>query len=263
MKLGVLIPAYRAQHALPRTLASLASDSVPFDIVVVDDGSQPPLAAPDMVGAHRVVLLRVVQNNGIAAALNYGLQWMRARGYEVVARLDAGDLNTATRLAMQTAFLARHPDVALVGSWTQHVDEQMRPLYITRYPADHASILERFHVRSPFSHPTCMFRMAAVDEVGGYDERCELGEDYDLFWRIASRHRCANVPEVLVTRVETPASLTHRRRWPMALRRIDLQWRHFEWRQAGCWLGLLRSVLLLLVPKAPVGALKRAIGVVG
>lgn len=263
MKLGVLIPAYRAQQALPRTLASLAADPVPFDVVVVDDGSEPPLEIPTHAGSHDVVRLRLERNSGIARALNYGLRWMRERGYDMVARLDAGDINALTRLSSQVAFLERHPDVALVGSWTRHVNEQMAPLYVTQYPADHASILERFHLRSPFSHPTCMFRMAAIEDVGGYDARYELGEDYELFWRVALRYRCANLPEALVTRVENRASVTHRRRWPMALRRLRLQCRHFEWRQAACWLGLLRSVLLLPLPKAPVVALKRAIGVVG
>lgn len=263
MKLGVLIPAYRAHQSLPRTLASLAADPAPFDVVVVDDGSEPPLEVPTHAGAHDIVLLRLEKNGGIARALNHGLRWMRERGYDLVARLDAGDINGPSRLSSQVAFLDRHPDVALVGSWTRHVDEQMTPLYVTQFPTDHASILARFHTCSPFSHPTCLFRMAAVEDVGGYDERYELGEDYELFWRMAARHGCANLPEALVTRVETRSSLTYQRRWPMALRRLRLQWRHFEWRQASCWFGLLRSLLLLPVPKASIGMLKRAIGVVG
>lgn len=263
MRLAVLIPVLNSRVELDRTWQSLARDPVPFDVVIVDDGSTPPLALPAAVGSHRVVVLRHAENRGVAHALNTGVAWIVAGGYDAVARLDAGDVNHPRRLHTQVSYLAQHPDVAIVGAWTDHVDETLRPLYTTRYPGSWEDIRRCFHYRSPFSHPSCMIRCRAL--VGGhvYDTSVPLGEDYELFWRLADRHPCANIPEVLVTRVESRGSLTSSRRLRTALSRLHLQWRHFTWRRLDCWLGLARSVSLLCLPARTALRLKRMAGTVG
>ena len=54
--------------------------------------------------------------------------------------------------------------------------------------------------------------------------------------------------EVLVTRVERLGSLTHVHRRRAGRMRLRLQWQHFAWARLDCWLGLGRSVGLLLLP---------------
>lgn len=263
MRLVVLIPAFNARQGLRRTLASLAPDPVPFDIVVVDDGSVPALDVPAWAGTHRVRGLRLPVNRGIAHALNTGVRWILDHDYDVVARLDAGDLNEPQRFSRQLHFLEEHPDVALVGSWTRHVDEELRLLYVTRYPETWEAIRRRLHYRTAFSHGASMMRLSALREAGPYSEVCPLGEDYELFWRLALRYRCANLAEVLVTRVEHARSLTQANRLAMAASRLRLQWQHFVWRRGDCWLGVARSVGLLFVPAWLRLTLKRAAGTVG
>ncbi len=263
MRLVVLIPAFNDRPALDRTLASLAHDPYPFDIFVVDDGSAPPLDVPSAVGAHQVIALRLDVNGGIARALNAGVASILASGYDVIARLDSGDLNMPERFSRQAAFLAQHPDVALVGGWTRHVDEQMHPLYTTRYPGGWEAIRKRLHYRTAFSHGACMVRLSALSAAGAYREDCPLGEDYELFWRLALRFPCANLSEVVVTRVEAARSLTHANRLAMAWSRLRLQGQHFTWRRLDCWLGIGRSVALLAVPASLRLTMKRLAGTVG
>ncbi len=260
----MLIPAFNAGVELQRTLSALATDIAPFDIVVVDDGSVPPLGVPKAAGGHRVVAIRLSANRGIAHALNAGLSWALARGYEYIARLDAGDVNEPSRLTTQVAFLDERPDIAIVGAWTRHVDEEgLRPIYTTRYPASWEDIQRCLHYRSPFSHVTCMIRASALRRIGIYDADYRLGEDYELFWRVASTMPCANIPRVLVTRVESRRSLTHANRLAMGRTRLAIQLQHFAWRRIDCWLGVARSVGLLLVPSRLALTLKRRAGTIG
>jgi cellulose synthase/poly-beta-1,6-N-acetylglucosamine synthase-like glycosyltransferase len=263
VRLAVLIPAYNPGPALGQTLASLAADSLPFDIVIVDDGSWPAIDVPDHVSGHRVVLLRHARNLGVAAALNTGLAHVLGGAYEYVARIDAGDLNEPPRLARQTLYLDERPDVALVGAWTRHLDPDGRFLFMTRYPARWEDILRRFHYRTAFSHPASMIRTGALRAAGVYDERFTLGEDYELFWRVARRFRCENIPEVLVTCVETAQSLMHRRRTAAARIRLRVQWQQFAWTRVDCWLGLARSLALFAVPAQTLDTLKKAAGIIG
>lgn len=263
MRLAVLIPVFNAGTDLQRSLASLASDPYPFDIVVVDDGSLPQVVLPDSIGSHAVVLLRHDRNRGVAQALNTGLSWIEASGYDLVARLDAGDMNEPHRFDVQVDCLLTHPEIAIVGAWTRHLDETLEPLYTTRYPASWERIRRCFHYRAAFSHPACIIRTRVLREAGVYDERFVLSEDYELFWRIAQRFPCANVQEVLVTRVEDLGSLTHVHRLAAARMRLRLQWQHFAWARIDCWLGLARSVSLLLIPGRVALSLKRALGTIG
>ena len=46
MDIAVLIPVYRNQAGLNRSLASLAAAEGAFDVVIVDDGSADPIKAP-------------------------------------------------------------------------------------------------------------------------------------------------------------------------------------------------------------------------
>ncbi len=263
MRVVLLIPVFDGASALQRSLATVAADEESFDVLVVDDGSREPVVLPARVGCHETTVLRHDENRGVAHALNTGLEWILARGYDAVARLDAGDLNEPGRMAAQRSFLEQHSNVAMVGAWTRHVDASLRTLYTTRYPVSADDIRRCFHYRSAFSHPACMIRAGVFERVGRYGAEYALGEDYELFWRVARTFACANLPTVLVTRVEDPRSLTHSRRGPAARMRILLQLRHFTWGRLDCWLGLLRSVALLALPRRAALLLKRASGTIG
>jgi cellulose synthase/poly-beta-1,6-N-acetylglucosamine synthase-like glycosyltransferase len=248
LRLAVLIPAYNAGPDLAVTLASLDSEEGEFDVVVVDDGSVPPVDLSDRVTKRHTVLIRLSSNRGVSEALNAGLGYIFRASYEYVARLDAGDCDHQQRLLTQMLWLDDHRDAAMVGAWTEHVDDEGQLLYVTRYPETWPATLRRFRYRGAFSHPTCMIRTSALRAFGGYRDRYPLGEDYDLFWRIAERYPCINLPEVLVTRLETPRSLTYVHRRISCRVRATIQWQHFRWNDPNAWLGLMRSAAMVFLP---------------
>ena len=246
-RLGVLIPVHNAPLALDRTLASVDAQSLPFDVIVVDDGSEPAVALDEGAYRHRLTVLRLPRNRGVAAALNTGLQYLLERDYELMARQDAGDLDLGDRLATQRAFLEAREEIALVGSWSLIVDGHGTPLRVERYPEDWAGVRRRLWYRSAFCHPATMMRTSVLRRVGLYRERYDLAEDYDLFCRIARTVPCANLPRVLVVREETGASITIARR-PLAVRRrLAAQFGHFSVCEPHAYLGVLRTLAALPV----------------
>ena len=69
---------------------------------------------------------------------------------------------------------------------------------VRNMPASEEEIRRVISYRSPFAHPSVVYRKSAVESVGGY-EHLQLMEDYLLFARmVAAGVPCANVPEVLV-----------------------------------------------------------------
>src|SRR5947209_8400463 len=63
--LAILIPVFNNEPGLIRTLASLECDPTAYDVIIVDDGSCPPLPRVLSCGAHSVVVLRKDTNTGI------------------------------------------------------------------------------------------------------------------------------------------------------------------------------------------------------
>lgn len=91
LHVSVVIPAYKNQAALDLTLASLSRQTYPaelFDVLVVDDASDPPLRLPDIRPA-RTRLIRAdehTKQRGIAGATNLGVQ--ESSG-QIIFRLDS------------------------------------------------------------------------------------------------------------------------------------------------------------------------------
>jgi glycosyltransferase involved in cell wall biosynthesis len=180
-----------------------------FELVVIDDGSTD--ATPDILAAAAAADPRIVvlqqQRDGLVAALNRGLAAARA---PLIARLDADDVALPHRLARQVDHMAAHPGVVLLGGWATIIDEQGRPKGREMRPSPknlQATLLKK----SPFIHPTVMFRAEAARRVGGYHAAFEAGEDYDFWLRLADVGEIAILPELLIRYREHGGSVTRTR----------------------------------------------------
>lgn len=225
-RVTLLIPVYNDQHGLQRSLASL-TDEVPLDIVVVDDGSTPPIRLPEVPPPHRAFLLRLEENKGIEHALNHGLGWILERGYEYVARLDAGDIPLPGRFLKQVEFLDGNPEYALVGGQVQFVGPDGVEVFRERFPTEDAQIRRIMHARNCFIHPAVMIRASALKEVGLYSDRYKAVEDFELFFRIMGRFKVANLPDYVVRCEINPKGISLRRR-AQVLGRLKVMLLHFD-----------------------------------
>jgi glycosyltransferase involved in cell wall biosynthesis len=247
-RIAVLIPVHNGQADLDRTLASVDAQSGAFDVFVVDDGSEPAIKVDQSRYRHRVILKRLAKNKGIEAALNEGVREILQSGYEFIARQDAGDLDVDGRLERQVAYLDANPEVALIGTWARFVDMDGRNLFVFHAPPDPASIRRRLHYGTAFIHPTVMIRTSVLEKPEPYRYSFPLAEDYEFFFRVARRHPCANLQEVLVLKEENPASTTPSYRRRSLLSRMRIQLKYFDWLSPHSYLGLFYSTALLAIP---------------
>jgi glycosyltransferase involved in cell wall biosynthesis len=252
---AVLIPAYNGQADVDLTLASF-SESAPVHVLIVDDGSTPPIVAPALANL-RIEVLRMAQNGGIERALQTGIDALAQRGFRYAARIDAGDRSVPQRLAKQRAFMEAHPRVAGLGMWTQVVTREGKPLFTLTPPAQPEAIRRLRFFRSCLAHPSMMLRIDAVREVGNYRASYRSAEDLDLFLRLMECYDCANLPELglYYELNEGGISATKRRRQIGSTLRLQL--RYFNAANPYDWLGLAKNLLHLVTPY---GALRRIKG---
>lgn len=197
----VLIGAYENERTVARAVASiLAQTERNLELIVIDDGSRDgsSAVAREAIGSDpRGRVMRLERNLGIARSLNAGLE---AAAAPLVAIQDADDYSAPNRLERQLAAIAAEPKVAVVGSRMREVDGAGRVLQPrTSFAAgDVGPVLLRFN---PIPNGSALIRRDAARAVGGYDPRYRYATEYDLWLRLAERHRLAALDEELGTRV--------------------------------------------------------------
>ena len=254
---AVLMPAYNGQADVDLTLASF-SESALVHVLIIDDGSTPPIAAPAIPNL-QIEVLRMPQNGGIERALQTGIDALAQRGFRYAARIDAGDRSVPQRLAKQRVFMELHPQVAGLGMWTQVVTREGKPLFMLTPPAEPNEIRRLRFFRSCLAHPSMMLRIDAVRAVGNYRAAYPSAEDLDLFVRLMARYDCANLPELglYYELNEGGISATKRRRQVSSTLRLQL--RYFNVTNLYDWLGLAKNLLHFVTPYRALQRVKRTL----
>lgn len=191
-----IVPVHGSSPWLSEALVSVQQQhGVRVECVVVLDRPAPPAEAT----AHRMAdaATRVVASPrpGLAAALNVGLEAAEGR---YVARLDADDIALPGRSATQAAFLDQNPHIAVLGSAAVLIDDQGREVGERIAPTSPVATRRRLRWRNALIHPSVMARTKLMLAVGGYDERIERGQDYELWLRVAQVSELCNLREPLV-----------------------------------------------------------------
>lgn len=219
---SVVIPTYNRGDLLAAALDSVFAQTYPrVEVIVVDDGSTDD--TPEVVRPYldRLIYLRQA-NGGLSSARNAGMR--RASG-EYMALMDSDDLCEPERLALEVAYLERHPDAVLCstdfsafdgtvvrershiasyyGAFKQAADGAasiypeagrldpeevpwLRGRGLASVRTYSGPVYERL-VWGNFIHPpTVLVRRAVFEKVGGFDETIPYVADYDWFLR-ASR----------------------------------------------------------------------------
>mgnify|MGYP006280409945 CR=1 FL=1 len=205
----VLITAYNEADYIEDAVQSVLVQTYDnLEVVVINDGSSDET---DDVLRRRFddARLRVFnqERNGRAPSLNYGLE---AADGTFVAVLDADDRCRPNRIETQVDHLLAHERVGVVGSYYHRKDAIRGEEYVRKYPSGDGAIRREMAKYIPISHSCAMYRMRAVAEVGGYNERLTDHEDLDLWIRVAQNWKLANIPEPLVVRHIRNDSYWHR-----------------------------------------------------
>ena len=216
-RVTVVIPVHNRAHYIGSAVESvLAQTFTDFEVAVIDDGSTD--ATPTIVRGisdPRVRLVRHERNLGIPAARNQGLD--TARGF-YIATLDSDDLMHPRRLERQVAFLDRHPDHAIVGTWERHLGRDGHSVVAVRRKATRAAdVHAQLLFGGSVSNSTTMGRTEALRRYR-YREEFVVRQDFDLFVRVAEAHCIANLPEVLTIRRRHVGQITEDRKERIAER---------------------------------------------
>tara|TARA_B110000003_G_scaffold274244_1_gene313766 strand:- start:7903 stop:8721 length:819 start_codon:yes stop_codon:yes gene_type:complete len=153
--------------------------------------------------------VRLVKNQGLAAALNAGLACCES---ELVARMDSDDVCDKNRFSRQLKFMTSNPHFSVSsGKVTEYCSGLLDIIAEKRLPTEHSKILAYSKFRNPINHMACIFRKSDVLAIGGYPEQFRKAQDFALWCAmLKAGYRFANLDENLVN-VRAGAGLFDRR----------------------------------------------------
>lgn len=197
-KISVVMPVYNAQAFLNEAIESILAQSFhDFEFIIVNDGSTDDTACILARYEKSDVRIRVYhqENQGTFAARNHGCRLARGK---YIATMDADDVSLPDRFEKQMEYIEQHPDIGILGTWIQNIDNNGSPRR-TWCPPTNAKMLQwTLFFGVCVSAPTVLMRREVLEKVNFYASGTTGIEDVDLWLRASSITKFGNVPEVLL-----------------------------------------------------------------
>jgi glycosyltransferase involved in cell wall biosynthesis len=221
LDVSVIMPTYNCCEFIGEAISSVQAQSCrSLELIVVDDGSTDGTAA----ALPALPFLRYLSRprGGPSAARNTGLRAARGR---YVAFLDADDLWEPGSLDRRLAFATSHPELGLVfGDASFFSDDglvrasHLAPKTVFRrvpswepVPGCHlfrCLVSDELMIEPFIATDTVVMRRDCLDETGFFDESMWIGEDIDLWYRVARSFPVGYLDEIVARCRARPGSVT-------------------------------------------------------
>lgn len=209
-----LLCTNREDKLLYRAINSCLNQTVQdFNIIIIVNGKYAEIIfnkLTDFYKENKKVQVVITPINFLNFSLSLGLHLATT---PFVARMDADDVSHPDRLAQQLDFMEKNPDVVVLGSSYQLIDQDGTIHGQIDLPQTNDKIRKALTIGNPICHPAVMLRRSPILEIGAY-----LGgrnaEDYDLWLRVATNTKWhfANLSAPLVSYNVSPNGSARRSR---------------------------------------------------
>jgi glycosyltransferase involved in cell wall biosynthesis len=201
-KVSVVIPTYNGAKFLREAVESvLAQTYRDIDIIIVDDGSTDNTA--ELVAGMKDPRIRYIfhENRGVAAARNTGILASQA---EYIVWQDSDNILFADAIEKHVAFMDKHPEVGFSHGQFFTIDEDGRPLRKGRprgpkktFIRDGMEELTHLLLGDRTIGLFFMIRRSALDDVGLFNPKLRMSEDWEIWIRLAKKYAVGHVAEPL------------------------------------------------------------------
>lgn len=250
---SVCLPVYNAGQYLTQCLKSITAQTLkPFELIIVDDFSTDNSWEIIQKFAKEHTWVRTFRNRrnlGVSPTFNFAVAQAQSN---YIARMDADDLMSPTRLSLQKKYLDEHPDTVIVGGQCYLIDSRGKKTGTKRFPLTHPEIYEMLFRTVPMQQPTIMINKGKLPKDFLFsDPRFSPAEDYGLFFSASRFGRFTNLPDFthFYREHDTNISLVHPKFtfWRITRARLDGVIRHGYLPSLKSFLVVLAQTLAILI----------------
>lgn len=199
---SILIPCFNHARYIQQCIESaIAQDYDNIELIIIDDGS-----SDDSVRVIEQLLpacrerftrfeFRSRPNQGISATSNEALQWLTGKYF---AALDSDDILMPEKISRLVPVLEAEPELAGVFCGLETINEQGVTLGRQSSKPSYFAFDEVILHTHTFATPGMLLRMAAVRQIGGYQNAVGIQDWYMWLKLTEAGYRLKAIPDVLV-----------------------------------------------------------------
>ena len=191
---SVIIPLYNKAPYVRKTVESVLGQTFDdYELIIIDNGSND--GSNKIVAGFidpRIQIIRLEENVGVSNARNKGVEISSAPN---ITFLDADDWWEPTFLKEMAGLIERHPNAGIYGTGyyiVKNGKKRVAPIGVEEgFPEGEIDYC-RVYAKTlcmPLTSISVAIPRAVFDESGGFKPHLKLGEDFDLWIRIALRHK--------------------------------------------------------------------------
>lgn len=194
MTFSVIIPLYNKAPYVRKAVESVLGQTMgDYEIIIIDNGSID--GSSEIVASFtdsRIRIIRLEENIGVSNARNKGVSLSTA---PYITFLDADDWWEPTFLEEMRGLIVRHPDAGIYGAGYHIVKndkKRVAPIGIEENFTEGEINYCKVYAKTlcmPLTSITVAMPRAIFDKSGGFNPNLKLGEDFDLWVRIALKHK--------------------------------------------------------------------------
>lgn len=214
LQVSVIIPAFNAASTISRAIDSvMLQNTESLEIIIIDDGSADHTVEVCTRLAQTnptIRLLKMPANKGVSAARNVGIG--AARG-KYLAFLDADDVWLKNKLSLQLAEIRHDDAIILVSCNSRYLSESgdfLKEGHVNRPPVEGHEAWKTLLTYNFLPTPTVLTRRLDVLVLGGFDENLPVGEDLDLWIKLALIGKVRILKDILIHYYDSTGSLMKR-----------------------------------------------------
>ena len=194
----IIIPTFNCEEYLSSAIESAISQTYfSTEIIVVDDGStdNTKMKISNYINSPLKYIYQV--NAGPAAARNAGI---KVANGEYIAFLDSDDVWYPDFL--EKALLLFTEKTGVVYGWCEFIDKNSNIMsnYIRKNRSYTGNVLKELFSEFFVITSSVVMKKECLDIIGNFNENLMVGEDYDLFLRIASKYEFICLDEIKIKR---------------------------------------------------------------
>lgn len=204
---------------------------VPDEIVIVEDGKlgfelEEIVKKYETRYSNLINVIRRKENRGLGYSLNEGLKKCKN---ELVVRMDSDDICIDNRCEKQLKRFKECPQLVILGTQIYEFQDSKDNIISQRIvPVSYDEIIKFSHRRSPFNHPTVMFKKSIILKNGGYPTK-KRKEDLELFVRLVNNnYYCENLSDNLLYYRTSKDNLDRRRNWINCKEYIEIMFSFYK-----------------------------------
>lgn len=159
-----------------------------------------------------IVVIENKENKGLAYSLNRMIDLViKSNNIAYIARMDTDDICFPERFEKQIAFMNANEKISVSGTWCIEFNE-VGEKFLKKMDSDHDLLVKSIFKKSPFIHPTVIFRKNVFMDGIRYRVDTYLSEDLFLWIQLIDKgFYFGNIQEPLLL-FRTSESLYHRRK---------------------------------------------------